>query len=212
MVLTKLRRSITSRGDLGNVELHLARADALPAWEAGSFDVVILNSVVQYFPSIEYLLKVLTEAARMVTSDGHVFIGDVRSLPLLKAFRSEVEQVRAPNGVSERELQARAEEAVRIEEELVLDPRFFFALRHCLPRLTRVAVRLEAGPRFERADEVPLRRHIELRRARRSTDAAVARLGRRRVSSRRSRGPSCSSDPSMVRDARGPECPAARGS
>ena len=42
-----------------------------------SVDLVILNSVVQYFPDVEYLLEVLSEAVRVVQRGGHIFVGDV---------------------------------------------------------------------------------------------------------------------------------------
>ena len=44
----------------------------------GHFDAVVLNSVVQYFPSAGYLLDVLAVAMRLLAPGGAVFIGDVR--------------------------------------------------------------------------------------------------------------------------------------
>ena len=46
-------------GELPQVELHRATADDFSFVDAGSFDVVVLNSVVQYFPSAGYLERVL---------------------------------------------------------------------------------------------------------------------------------------------------------
>src|SRR5262249_36490621 len=55
--------------------LHRA-AHELEDLEAGSFDTVLLNSVVQYFPSIDYLLRILRGAATAVRPGGRVFLGD----------------------------------------------------------------------------------------------------------------------------------------
>ena len=82
--------------ELSQVELRQRTADDLTDLEDGSFDVVILNSVVQYFPSLDYLSRVLTEAARVIRPGGAIYVGDVRSLRLLKAFRASVELSRAP--------------------------------------------------------------------------------------------------------------------
>src|SRR6185503_6568615 len=81
---------------LSHVELRQRTADNLADLEDAAFDVVILNSVVQYFPSIDYLSRVLTEAARVIRPGGAIYVGDVRSLRLLKAFRASVELSRAP--------------------------------------------------------------------------------------------------------------------
>ena len=61
----------------------------------GPFDVVILNSVIQYFPSIDYLFQVLRGVLALTTPDARIFIGDVRSQPLLEAFHASVELAHA---------------------------------------------------------------------------------------------------------------------
>ena len=63
---------------------------------------MILNSVVQYFPSIEYLVRVLEGAVQAVAEGGYIFVGDVRSLPLLEAFHTSVELQRASAALSTR--------------------------------------------------------------------------------------------------------------
>ena len=72
------------------VVLLLRAADDFSGIEPASFDTVIINSVVQYFSSIEYLVKVLEGAARVVAPGGRILVGDVRSLPLLEAFHTSV--------------------------------------------------------------------------------------------------------------------------
>ena len=47
-----------------------------------SFDTVIINSVVQYFPSLEYLTKVLDGAIKATKPGGAIFVGDsAKSVP-----------------------------------------------------------------------------------------------------------------------------------
>jgi acyl-CoA synthetase (AMP-forming)/AMP-acid ligase II len=117
---------------LTHVQLIQAGADqAIPD---GSFDTVILNSVVQYFPSIDYLLRVLENASRVLVDGGHIFIGDVRSLPLLEAFQKWVERL---GGARRRQ-----------EIELVIDPQFFEAVRARIPRIVQLEVRPKSG-RFQ---------------------------------------------------------------
>ena len=86
---------------------------------------MILNSVVQYFPSVAYLLRVLEGAVSATRSGGFVFVGDVRSLPLLEAFHTSVELAKADDALSLEELRQIIRKRVADEEELILDPAFF---------------------------------------------------------------------------------------
>src|SRR6185369_7368648 len=79
-----------AEGALRNVSVAQQSGDDFTGIEAGSFDTVILNSVVQYFPSVEYLLDVLKRVIETVQPGGSVFLGDLRSLPLLHAFHVAV--------------------------------------------------------------------------------------------------------------------------
>ena len=74
------------RARYGGVELREAEGRDLGWVEEQSVDTVVLNSVVQYFPSVSYLLEVLEGVIGKVKAGGAVFVGDVRSLELLEAF------------------------------------------------------------------------------------------------------------------------------
>ncbi len=131
--------------ELSHVELRQRTADNLGDLEDGSFDVVILNSVVQYFPSIDYLSRVLTEAARVIRPGGAIYVGDVRSLPLLKAFRASVELSRAPASQSLDQFAQRTRRTMTEEDELVIDPAYFLALKERLPQISHVQVTPKHG-------------------------------------------------------------------
>ena len=60
----------------------------------------MINSVVQYFPTVDYLVRVLEGAARIVKPGGTIFVGDVRSLPLLETFHLSVELYRAADDLA----------------------------------------------------------------------------------------------------------------
>ncbi len=112
---------------------------------AAPFDTVILNSVIQYFPDVDYLVRVLAQAVRAVGPGGAVFIGDVRNRRLLEAFRTTVELGRAAAGESLPEVQGQVRRQVRREKELCLDPSFFAALGEHLPGISRVEIQLKRG-------------------------------------------------------------------
>ena len=72
-----------------------AAADDFTGIPEGWFDLVVINSVVQYFPGVDYLLRVLDGATAALAPGGTLFVGDVRSLPLLEAFHASVELAQA---------------------------------------------------------------------------------------------------------------------
>ncbi len=113
--------------------------------ESGSLDLVILNSVVQYFPSADYLVEVLEKAASKIKPGGHIFIGDVRSLPLLKTFHTSVELYRAEPGAAKEIIQRRVIDKISREQELVIDPLFFSVLEKQVPRLKHVQLLIKYG-------------------------------------------------------------------
>ncbi len=130
---------------LPGVRLLERSADDWSGIEPRSFDAVVLNSVVQYFPSPEYLRQVLEQAVEAVAPGGFVFVGDVRSLPLLEAFHASLELSRAEPSTSRRELVRRVRRALVREKELALDPALFPALRERWPRLAAVELQLPSG-------------------------------------------------------------------
>ena len=146
VALERLRRETADPSrSLGSVELFdcaAARLDQLPDQ---LFDVVVLNSVVQYFADERYLLRVLEGALARVAPGGSVLVGDVRSLPLLEAFHASVQLSRAAPDLPVEQLRDRVRRQVADDEELVIDPRFFLALHDRFPRLSAVRVLPKRG-------------------------------------------------------------------
>ena len=145
-VLAQLGGYLAGREGMGHVVLRQGLAHELSFLGDDSVDLVILNSVVQYFPDVDYLLEVLSEAVRVAQRGGHIFIGDVRSLPLLEAFHTSVQLYRAPGETRLGDLQQRIGQAQRSEKELVIDPALFNELGRRWEKLGRVEAALKAGP------------------------------------------------------------------
>ena len=146
VALDRLRREVAdpARG-LGHVELFDCPADRLDRLPDGQVDLVVLNSVVQYFADEQYLLQVLAGALDRLAPGGSVLVGDVRSLPLLPALHASVELSRAAADQPVEQLRDTVRRRVDGEEELLIDPGFFAALRARFPRLTGVRVLPKRG-------------------------------------------------------------------
>ena len=128
-----------------NVQLLQRRADELDGFAPGSFDTVALNSVVQYFPSLDHLATVLRRAAATLDDDGTIFVGDVRSLPLLDAFAMSVVLHKAWGDPDAQTLKQRARQSAEEDRELVVDPAFFYAIAAELGAEGGVQVHLKPG-------------------------------------------------------------------
>jgi amino acid adenylation domain-containing protein len=144
--LDYLTRELAATPDLyPNVTVSRQLADDFSGLDGAAYDVVILNSVVQYFPSVDYLVRVLEGAVKVVKPGGAIFLGDLRSLRLLDAFHTSVQLHAARPSASVSELRQRAEKEVAQEKELALDPGLFALLRSHLPQIKRVEVQLKRG-------------------------------------------------------------------
>ena len=130
---------------LNNVSLIKSTADELSAENLASFDLVIINSVIQYFPSYEYLLKVLQLATRQLAPKGNVFIGDVRHLALKELFNTSIEVAKAPDNLTIDLLQHRIKAHQEKESELLIAPEFFHQLKRMIPSINNVDIQLKRG-------------------------------------------------------------------
>jgi amino acid adenylation domain-containing protein len=110
-----------------------------------AFDLVILNSVVQYFPGPAYLERVLRGAAAAVRPGGRIFVGDVRNLESWEAFHTSVEIARAGAVVSREDVREEVRRRLRHDPELVLAPEFFAGIAARVEGITGVELQLRRG-------------------------------------------------------------------
>ena len=113
--------------------------------EQAPFDLVIINSVIQYFPSASYLTNVLKSMTSFLKPDGQIFIGDTRSLPLKNTFHTALEVAKAPTSLPISELNERIKEHHEHESELLVDPDYFLNLPQEIPSIGLVDTQLKRG-------------------------------------------------------------------
>ena len=144
--LKYVRRHLTTLGQAASAITLLHRAaDDFTGIEEQAYDAVILNSVAQYFPSIDYFVQVLNGAVNAVRPGGFIFVGDVRSLPLLEAFHVSVQLAQAPPSLSLAQFRGRVRQHLEREKELVIAPALFSAFGQRVPRISEVEVHLKRG-------------------------------------------------------------------
>ncbi|WP_019545177.1 class I SAM-dependent methyltransferase [Streptomyces sulphureus] len=144
--LERIRTAFGHRPPSG-VELRQAPADDLSFAAPGSVDGFVANSVSQYFPDEEYLDTVVRQAADVVDEGGYLFLGDVRSAAVHRAFAAGLELSRAPERASGEKVQGLVERRCCTGTELLIDPCYFTGLVERLPRVAHVAVLPRRGLR-----------------------------------------------------------------
>lgn len=133
-----------------DVSLAQRAAHELNDFPAQAFDVVVINSVVQYFPNRTYLDDVLQSAARLVRQGGYVFAGDLRYLEQLKGFHFQIQWEKFRTH-PQRALQTLAQfrkahsESIRRESELLISPAYFAQLSQNHSPFTHAAMMLKRG-------------------------------------------------------------------
>jgi amino acid adenylation domain-containing protein len=147
--LAELQRSEQFRAripGLDRARLRQRRADDLDWVETAGYDTVVLASVVQYFPGVDYLLRVFDGIFnRALSHDGSVFVGDVRSQPLLEAFHASVQLHKADPSASPAEIARRVRLRLAREQELAIEPAFFLALTRRYPAIKHVEILPKRG-------------------------------------------------------------------
>jgi len=126
-----------------NVNLLTREAVDFSGIPEGYFDTIIINSVAQYFPSIEYLQQVIAGALEILAPGGSLFIGDNRNLLLLNYFYTSIAFYQADENTNREDFQTQVRRLVETENELVLAPSFFVNLTKVFPSLAAVEVHLK---------------------------------------------------------------------
>ena len=128
-----------------SVELLERMADDFSGLERDSFDTVVLNSVVQFFPGISYLTRVLEGAIDIVRPGGRIIAGDIQSLPLRNLFLSSVELFRSSNDQTVKGVMDRVRRRISLEPWLFVSPAYYLWLASKQKKLSRVEIEPRPG-------------------------------------------------------------------
>jgi len=125
-----------------HVCLQRAYAHQLPHYPH-AMDTVILNSVVQYFPSVDYFVLVLRQVIAQMTPTGKIVIGDVRSyahVDLLYASYLSAQHA----SLQQDEVFYQLFHALETQEnELLFHPDYFYHLKTVIPEIASVSIELK---------------------------------------------------------------------
>jgi microcystin synthetase protein McyA len=133
---------------IDKVRLYERFADQIDDFAPGSFDTVIINSVIQLFPDFNYFLSVVDKMLRLVRPGGRIFIGDAVNMAMLETLQTSLQLFRANDDAPAAQVRQRIRQEVGKERDLAVAPPLFPALAHLDPRIGHVQVIPRKGHKF----------------------------------------------------------------
>ncbi|WP_448440832.1 amino acid adenylation domain-containing protein [Mycolicibacterium sp. XJ2] len=142
--IRNLRAAVATQPWGDRVELLAQPAHIAGTLPTGYFDTIIINSVIQYFPSAHYLAEVIDTAVDLLAPGGALYIGDVRNYSLQGAFQTGVVLAHTPNADAP-EIRHRVHRAMLGEPELLLAPEFFTQWAAGHPSVAGLDIQVKRG-------------------------------------------------------------------
>ncbi|KAE9406246.1 acetyl-CoA synthetase-like protein [Gymnopus androsaceus JB14] len=130
------RLGLSSKFSIMQAAAH--ELDLLPKHD---FSLVIFNSVLQYFPSADYLTDAIGKVIAIMASTGRIFIGDVRSHALIPYHDAERMLSSLPQDASVDDGRIIMQRYGEVQTELLLSPAFFYQLQRQYSAITHVEIR-----------------------------------------------------------------------
>jgi|GEM_PF-273313 len=144
--IEKLQQKLNESPDKWrHVKAQANAADDFSGIAGSSFDLILIHSVAQYFPDTSYFLKVIGESVKKIKDGGCLFIGDMQGKNSLEMYHATDHLGHSKNDSTLAEFKEVVRNRVRIEDEFVADPGFFYLLPDLIPAITGVDIQLRAG-------------------------------------------------------------------
>ncbi len=109
------------------------------------YDVIILNSVIQYFPSLDYLKNLLFHLSDYIAEGGYLYLGDIRDFRSIDLFNASLAFYKSSENANISEINGVADRIALAETELLVSPAFFYHLANDTSRIAQVRTSLRKG-------------------------------------------------------------------
>lgn len=106
------------------------------------YDIIIVNSVIQYFSSSEYLYSFIEKLDHLLTDNGVIFVGDIRSFDLRKVYYLDVCKFR---NIESEYLNSEIAKLELLEKETLISPDFFHFLKTRINWVQDITIDIRAG-------------------------------------------------------------------
>jgi amino acid adenylation domain-containing protein len=130
---------------LERISLFERAAHELEGFEPGSFDTVVINSVIQLFPDIDYLVGVIHGLMPLVKPGGHILLGDLINHATLETFQTSLQLFRAKDSDSIGKVKNHIRNEVANERDMAIAPGLFPVLMRQIPEISHVEAMPKRG-------------------------------------------------------------------
>ncbi|NRA12165.1 MAG: methyltransferase, partial [Crocinitomicaceae bacterium] len=144
-VIATLNATLKQEHLTEKVKLKACMADKIDEVITENFDTIIINSVIQYFPSLSYLMTVIEKALTLLNPGGHLFVGDIRNLDMLDDFHGWVLSNELSNTIDVDTFKQHCQYNRQRNNELVIAPEFFQYLLNKFDDLDQVTIMPKTG-------------------------------------------------------------------
>lgn len=111
---------------LSALEVRRMAAEEVPtAYRAERFDLIVVNSVVQYLPCAKDLRRLIAALLPLLSAQGVLFVGDVRDLRLRRRLYRSIQERRVAAGLASALAMLELPLQELLDEELHVDPALF---------------------------------------------------------------------------------------
>ncbi|KIJ48314.1 hypothetical protein M422DRAFT_247635 [Sphaerobolus stellatus SS14] len=142
--LAFLQKQVEARGLVTKLSVKRAAAHELEDVPNSTISLVVINSVIQYFPSVEYLTHVLKQLLNLLEGGGRIFLGDLRSYSLITLHDLERALGSLEREDTTDDVQTTINAYAEYQAEFLVDPSFFLAFQQKHNSITYVEVRPKA--------------------------------------------------------------------
>lgn len=133
-ILGRLKNALAEEGGFEHVTLQHLSAFEINKVNEADFDIIIMNSVVQYFGKYNYFRNVLQKTLDLLKADGLLYIGDVMDLALKNTLIDDLKQFKYASygkGYTTK---------TDFSTELFLSREFFYDLPHDYATIEKVTI------------------------------------------------------------------------
>ncbi|MDZ4786858.1 MAG: amino acid adenylation domain-containing protein, partial [bacterium] len=140
--ISRIKQRISKKlRDYGQTKLIACAAHEVFLEADEDIDTIVLNSIVQYFPSEQYFDEVLSNCISLIAGKGRIIVGDVRDLRLLKLFKAHLDLNKVQQTINLSEYQWMVDQNVFKEKELCIHPEYFLKLKTIYPEISHIEIK-----------------------------------------------------------------------
>mgnify|MGYP006097066223 CR=1 FL=1 len=136
----------SKKGSINADKISLYQLDALNIDKVPNqkFDLIIINSVAQYFPSLDYIFNVFKKLEQYASQNCNIFLGDIRSYELQKLFYYDILNKKQPK-ISNEDLKIKITNLEKRENETLYNSNLFKLLPKVFNYINSCSVEFKDG-------------------------------------------------------------------